>query len=208
MTNGSSQGLFVVVAIVIFGIFVLISYLLFKDTLKPSLANIYCDAFEQVSGNTHLLDGSEGNCVGKFNNSFEVNGYIGIWFKNVNMGPLVWTPSDTDMRTINLKTLSNGTPIIEDGYVLLSRISDNGVSVKQEAIDKGFGNNKSRAAIVEINGVIYRNSVVSSISASVDWSLSEGAKMKVNAINDIKITYTNVHGGKTTYNIQVRIINE
>ena len=48
MTNGTSQGLFVVVAIVIFGIFVLISYLLFRDTLKPSLANISTDSLEQA----------------------------------------------------------------------------------------------------------------------------------------------------------------
>ena len=47
MTNGSSQGLFVVVAIVIFGIFVLISYLLFKDNLKPSLSRIFNDSLEQ-----------------------------------------------------------------------------------------------------------------------------------------------------------------
>ncbi|WP_142963536.1 hypothetical protein [Enterococcus faecalis] len=48
MTEGTSQGLFVIVAIVIFGIFVLISYVLFKDTLKPSLANIFTDGLEQA----------------------------------------------------------------------------------------------------------------------------------------------------------------
>ncbi|HGF7849041.1 TPA: hypothetical protein QFP04_002146 [Enterococcus faecium] len=48
MTNGTSQGLFVVVAIVIFGIFVLISYVLFKDNLKPTLANIFTDGLEQA----------------------------------------------------------------------------------------------------------------------------------------------------------------
>lgn len=41
MTNGSSQGLFVVVAVVIFGIFVAISYSLFRDQLTPSLASIF-----------------------------------------------------------------------------------------------------------------------------------------------------------------------
>ena len=48
MTNGASQGLFVIVAVVIFGIFVLISYVLFRDTLKPSLANIFTDSLEQT----------------------------------------------------------------------------------------------------------------------------------------------------------------
>ncbi|EGP5414183.1 hypothetical protein D3I44_12345 [Enterococcus faecium] len=51
MTNGTSQGLFVVVAIVIFGIFVLISYLLFKDNLKPSLSSIFNDGLEQAEEN-------------------------------------------------------------------------------------------------------------------------------------------------------------
>ena len=51
MTNGTSQGLFVVVAIIIFGIFVLISYLLFKDNLKPTLANIFTDGLKQATCN-------------------------------------------------------------------------------------------------------------------------------------------------------------
>lgn len=41
MTDGASQGLFVIVAVVIFGIFVLIAYLLFRDNLKPSLEGIF-----------------------------------------------------------------------------------------------------------------------------------------------------------------------
>lgn len=48
MTNGSSQGLFVVVAVVIFGIFVAISYMLFEDTLSPALASIFSDATEKA----------------------------------------------------------------------------------------------------------------------------------------------------------------
>lgn len=44
MTDGASQGLFVIVAVVIFGIFVLISYILFKDTLQPSLKGIFENA--------------------------------------------------------------------------------------------------------------------------------------------------------------------
>lgn len=51
MTNGTSQGLFVIVAIVIFGIFVLISYILFKDNLKPSLSTIFTDSLNQTQIN-------------------------------------------------------------------------------------------------------------------------------------------------------------
>ncbi|HBK4031851.1 TPA: leucine-rich repeat protein [Enterococcus faecium] len=49
MTNGTSQGLFVIVAVVIFGIFIFISYLLFRDTLKPSLSTIFTDGLEQAN---------------------------------------------------------------------------------------------------------------------------------------------------------------
>ena len=51
MTDGASQGLYVIVAVVIFGIFVLISYGLFRDTLKPSLSNIFTDSLEQAELN-------------------------------------------------------------------------------------------------------------------------------------------------------------
>lgn len=47
MTNGTSQGLLVVVAIIIFGVFIVISYLLFRNTLKPSLSTIFTDSLEQ-----------------------------------------------------------------------------------------------------------------------------------------------------------------
>lgn len=42
--GGSSQGLFAVVAVVIFGIFVSIRYIIFKVSLKPSLANIFSES--------------------------------------------------------------------------------------------------------------------------------------------------------------------
>ncbi|EOS7993965.1 hypothetical protein DSH92_RS14670 [Enterococcus hirae] len=44
MTDGASQGLFVIVAVVIFGIFVLIAYILFRETLQPKLADIFKNA--------------------------------------------------------------------------------------------------------------------------------------------------------------------
>lgn len=61
MTEGSSQGLFVVVAVVIFGIFVGISYLLFRENLTPSLSKIFCDSFIQVSKQTGF---NTGECTG------------------------------------------------------------------------------------------------------------------------------------------------
>lgn len=44
MTEGTSQGLFIVVAIVIFGIFVALAYIMFEDTLSPALAGMFNDA--------------------------------------------------------------------------------------------------------------------------------------------------------------------
>lgn len=44
MTDGASQGLFVIVAVVIFGIFVLIAYMLFRETLSTSLQEIFKNA--------------------------------------------------------------------------------------------------------------------------------------------------------------------
>ena len=41
MTDGASQGLFVIVAVVIFGIFVLIAYILFREILQDSLTGIF-----------------------------------------------------------------------------------------------------------------------------------------------------------------------
>lgn len=51
MTSGSSQGLFVVEVVVIFGIFVSISYTLFRYTLTPSLASIFKDSLYQTNKN-------------------------------------------------------------------------------------------------------------------------------------------------------------
>lgn len=55
MTNGTSQGLFVIVAVVIFGIFVAISYTIFRGSLQPALANIFKDSLTQAK------DSLEGN---------------------------------------------------------------------------------------------------------------------------------------------------
>lgn len=61
MTEGSSQGLFVIVAVVIFGIFVLIAYMLFQDKLKLALASIFEDTTEQVQNNLLGVNDSGNN---------------------------------------------------------------------------------------------------------------------------------------------------
>lgn len=51
MTDGASQGLFVIVAVVIFGIFVLIAYVLFREQLQNALKNIFSTAIDQATSN-------------------------------------------------------------------------------------------------------------------------------------------------------------
>lgn len=48
MTTGTSQGLFVTVTIVIFGIFVAMTYLLFQDKLQVGLTTIFDSSIEQT----------------------------------------------------------------------------------------------------------------------------------------------------------------
>ncbi|MDT2795530.1 hypothetical protein P7H53_12350 [Enterococcus thailandicus] len=58
MTDGASQGLFVIVAVVIFGIFVLIAYLLFRDTLKGSLEGIFKNATSDATASLNYTSTS------------------------------------------------------------------------------------------------------------------------------------------------------
>lgn len=55
MTDGASQGLFVIVAVVIFGIFVLIAYILFRDTLQPKLADIFKNAADTAEASLNYV---------------------------------------------------------------------------------------------------------------------------------------------------------
>lgn len=48
MTNGTAQGLYIIIAVVIFGIFTLLSYLIFQDPLSPKLTNIFEQSFLQT----------------------------------------------------------------------------------------------------------------------------------------------------------------
>lgn len=55
MTDGASQGLFVIVAVVIFGIFVLIAYILYRDTLQPKLADIFKNATDTAEASLNYV---------------------------------------------------------------------------------------------------------------------------------------------------------
>lgn len=201
MTNGTSQGLFVVVAIVIFGIFILISSLLFKDNLKPTLANIFTDGLEQ--SNCSLADSGESTpiCNPTFNNSFEIRGDIFLVLDGYTK--IIWEPNDSSIRTINLKNHSAE----ENDTVEIVSIIDNKVTVKQPFLDNGFGKDKSRKAFISINGQPEIELGVT-YDDNASWGNNKHLKLKIGQINAIKLTYENVYGGKTTYTFQVNIINE
>ena len=85
MTDGTSQGLFIVVAIVIFGIFVVLAYILFEDSLSPTLANMFSDATEtatkRLNGGVLLSESlfgfynpHSGNMILDFERSYSDNG--------------------------------------------------------------------------------------------------------------------------------------
>ena len=88
MTEGSNQGLFIIVAIVIFGIFVSIVYLLFGDNLKPTLSSIFKDSFENVN-NVMGIDSSGDSSIDLSNLPYD------DWVKYLeSKGYVVATDSD------------------------------------------------------------------------------------------------------------------
>ena len=92
MTEGSNQGLFVIVAIVIFGIFVSMVYLLFGDNLKPALSSIFKDSFGNV--NNVMGIGSSEDSSGNSSRDLSNLPYDD-WVKALeNMGYVVATDSD------------------------------------------------------------------------------------------------------------------
>ncbi|MFB5393761.1 hypothetical protein ACE4Y5_03605 [Enterococcus faecalis] len=215
MTNGTSQGLFAIIAIVIFGIFVFISYLLFKNNLNPTLANIFTDGLTQSNCTVSGQDESSSTCNPKFNNSFKITKYVTIGFvdNNAPFGttsyPEIWSTTDSSTRTINLKPyLDSGASLnIENGLVEISTISDYSVYVKEDYLNNGFGSDKSRKLYVSINQAPDKD-LGSSDYPNTGWGKNKGIKLRIGELNTIKFTYENVYGGKTVYTFQVKIVNE
>ena len=79
MTNGTSQGLFIVVAIVIFGIFVGLSYSLFGDNMGPALKDMFETSFgdENNGGDTETVI-REGLDLGDYTEEEVTLGFIYI----------------------------------------------------------------------------------------------------------------------------------
>jgi len=125
MTNGTSQGLFVVVAIVIFGIFTLTSYLLFKDNLKPTLANIFTDGLEQADSYLSGVIKEKYLTWRVFDNEINVTGLSEIAYKNGVVRPqfktiiLPETVNGEDLKVLNFN--NNG----HKGFIGVEKIVGN-----------------------------------------------------------------------------------
>ncbi|WP_258080205.1 hypothetical protein [Enterococcus faecium] len=74
-------------------------------------------------------------------------------------------------------------------------------------MEKGFGNDATRKGYFTINDEpeIFLGK---SDAPNVFWGKNKHLKLKIGEVNTIKITYENVYGGKTSYTIQVKIVNE
>ncbi|EOH8749805.1 leucine-rich repeat protein [Enterococcus faecalis] len=129
MTNGTSQGLFVVVAIVIFGIFVLISYLLFKDNLKPTLANIFTDGLEQANSYLSGVIKEKYLTWLVFDNEINVTGLSEIAYKNGVVKPqfktiiLPETVNGEDLKVLNFNNFN--TTHGHEGFIGVEKIVGN-----------------------------------------------------------------------------------
>lgn len=141
MTNGTSQGLFIVVAIIIFGIFIFISYLLFRDNLKPSLSGIFTDGLEQSVNSLDNYDGK--NHIG--NELTITRGYVSNYLHD------------------------KGTPISGENSVYLKNKDLNIIELtSEEASEKWNYSVNSNTITIKGIGVLYKNVYSKSLEKYLD----------------------------------------
>lgn len=213
MTNGTSQGLFVVVAIIIFGIFVFISYLLFKDTLKPTLANIFTDGFEQTNCQFDTTKIKTIKCNPTFNNSFDFkiiklqfSGYAGIFeaqktdnsdilMIDINNRPEIQINQETNtvaLDSLHLWDIKRDNSFTsENGYTKNDEISVLTLTVNQDKSLKYYNLDYFYGVGI---GTTYKPT-------------NYQPQLALNQINTFKIELENAYGGKTVKTIRVKIIH-
>lgn len=162
MTNGTSQGLFVVVAIVIFGIFIFISYLLFRDNLKPSLSSIFNDGLEQAENSLDNYDGK--NHIG--DELTITRGYV-----SNNLHENV-APSSENSVYLKNKDLN----IIE--------------LTSEEASEKWNYSEKNNTIMVKATGVFYKNVYSKSLEKYLDEETQNATFTQKLTGDIVNFTYT------------------
>lgn len=109
MTNGSSQGLFVVVVVVIFGIFVAISYSLFRYQLTPSLASIFSEHSSTLPSEFYLPDTPKGKEYSRTTGTSGFEEYVRVQDIDISKLGNVYSRDTLFEITFSLKTLDEGT---------------------------------------------------------------------------------------------------
>lgn len=224
MTNGASQGLFVIVAVVIFGLFIFITYMLFRNTLQPSLANIFNDSFEQV----------ECNKLGKkcgYKDSYK---WVEVAFVPARQLPISSYHARGDSFeyihygnnseiTVKLSTEEQEDFLIEDGYLVIKSFYLGTAGYNETAIDKDFDTSKTDWKVeLKISG----NPKPINFSGNSEFAKQSGfftgkvykengktyyeplLKIKLNESTTFKITVTNPYGGKTIKDYNFKFITE
>lgn len=222
MTDGNSQGLLVIVAVVIFGIFVLISYLLFRDNLKPSLSGIFTDGLEQANCAISNEDESNPICNPKFNNSHEFlsNGSVGIGFADkketgeiTNTSNIIniWenSNSNSEILSISISEYQKKYPkqnlIIEDNMVLMRDINLKKLYVKDSFLSNGYQLTEKNNLEIIVNNELVR--VANNYKDNIDsTSFISNYYLEIGEINTIQIVYTNSYGGISKFKYQVNIL--
>lgn len=219
MTNGTSQGLFVVVAIVIFGIFILTSYLLFRDNLKPTLANIFTDGVEQANCSLAGSDESNPICNPKFNNSHEFSSDGGLYVEfakitesggySNSQNVSVWkNNSNQGLTTISISEYQTKNPeqnlIIENNKILMRGLVIEKLNVKNSFLNNGYQIKNNSQINMRINNdkdIVVTHSDNDNIDASFQFEYY----LKIGQINTIKIIYINSYGGISEFDFQINI---
>lgn len=235
MTNGTSQGLFVVIAIIIFGIFIFISYLLFRDTLKPSLGGIFTDGLEQANCSfngenplNEICNPTYNGSLSKMNKDFtfsilmksqdKQNVYFGSSFINFDNHNVTQTINLQDLVNTDRKPVINGEEI---SIVSMGVGFEGNELFKNKFPDKNFdryknievSNNITNSEAMFGNGGLLGYYSLGFISfdgvGGVSGNIIEKKilKLKIGQINEIKIVATNNYGGKSIFNYKIKVIN-
>ncbi|MDQ8608395.1 MULTISPECIES: hypothetical protein [Enterococcus] len=211
MTNGTSQGLFVIVAIVIFSIFIAISYLLFRNTLKPTLANIFTDGLEQANCQFNPEETNTIKCNPTFNNSFDFKSLL-LTFSGWNGMPKAWEHDASYILTIDLNKYPDVQINQETNTVTLERIDIWGLT-KDKAFtsENGYTKNNDTTLTLTVNQDKPLEYNKAEYSNNMSWktfsqSTNYQPQLAINQINTFKIELENAYGGKSVKTIQVKII--
>lgn len=192
MTSGSSQGLFVIVAVVIFGIFVSISYVLFGDKMSTGLTDIFEESFFQVSYMLAEDDVSTGG--DKDNNKFQKSHTFRQMDLNIGNVSTTVKPTDTNINLKKSDFTSNPT---------LESVTFGALKVEDSSFGKGFDKEKQGFSTnIGVNGQYNRSEYLSKYDSAIKPKATVDnltLKLDLNKSNTLEINIINHYGGVSTF---------